>query len=71
MGGLITKNNITNFKWWVAVLIALITITVLVPLFLVIVVFSWVNEVLSNIEDALDNWLAKCWSSIGDWVKGK
>ncbi len=71
MSRYITKNNITNFKWWIAVFIALITITALAPLFLIMVLFSLANDALSNIEDAIDSWLSKLWKRIGNWVKGE
>ena len=69
MSNYFTKRNMTNWKWWIAISIALITIVTISPLIILGVLIDFLSVIFDLIHRKMDKFMSGKWRKIGEWVK--
>lgn len=76
MGNYFTRKNITNWKWWVALVLLVITTVLLSPIAIVAAIIDILDNIVTYADklvvrfiDKLDAVSSKLWARVGKWVK--
>ncbi len=76
MGNYFTRKNMKNWKWWVAMALMLITVTLMAPIVIFVividvldVVIGYLDNLITCIIDKFEDVMSEMWVKVGKWVK--